>query len=36
MCHAERTEIDGWLRAAGGSVDGAEEVRRKVMAASRR
>jgi cyanophycin synthetase len=36
MCHAERTEIDGWLRAAGGSVDGAEEVRRKAMAASRR
>jgi cyanophycin synthetase len=33
MCHAERVELDGWLRAAGATVDGPDEIRRKVLAA---
>ena len=33
MCHAERTEVDGWIRAHGGKVDDARSIRRKVVAA---
>jgi cyanophycin synthetase len=33
MCHAEREEIDHWLRANGATVDGPDELRRKVLAA---
>ena len=33
MCHAERTEIDAWLRSAGATVDGPDEIRAKVLAA---
>jgi cyanophycin synthetase len=33
MCHAERTEVDGWIRAHGGKVDDARTIRRKVVAA---
>ncbi len=33
MCHAERTEVDGWIRARGGSPDDAKAIRRKVVAA---
>ena len=32
MCHAERTEVDAWLRGHGGSVDDARAIRRKVVA----
>ncbi len=34
MCHAERTEIGGWLTAQGGAVDSPEVVRTKVLAAA--
>ena len=33
MCHAERTEVDAWIRAQGGTVDDARTIRRKVVAA---
>ncbi len=33
MCHAERTEIDAWLRSAGATVDGPDQIRAKVLAA---
>jgi cyanophycin synthetase len=33
MCHAERAEVDGWIRANGGKVDDARAIRRKVVAA---
>jgi cyanophycin synthetase len=33
MCHAERTEVDAWIRAHGGKVDDARAIRRKVVAA---
>jgi len=33
MCHAERTEVDGWIREHGGKVDDARSIRRKVVAA---
>jgi cyanophycin synthetase len=33
MCHAERTEVDAWIRANGGRVDDARAIRRKVVAA---
>ena len=33
MCHAERTEVDGWIRQHGGKVDDARAIRRKVVAA---
>jgi cyanophycin synthetase len=33
MCHAERTEVDGWIREHGGKVDDARTIRRKVVAA---
>jgi len=33
MCHAERTEVDRWVREHGGTVDDARAVRRKVVAA---
>ena len=33
MCHAERTEVDGWIRTQGGTVDDARTIRRKVVAA---
>jgi cyanophycin synthetase len=32
MCHAERAEVDGWIRAHGGKVDDARAIRRKVVA----
>ncbi|MER7070317.1 tetratricopeptide repeat protein [Terrabacter sp. NPDC000476] len=33
MCHAERAEVDAWVRANGGKVDDARAIRRKVVAA---
>ncbi|WP_020144161.1 tetratricopeptide repeat protein [Terracoccus sp. 273MFTsu3.1] len=33
MCHAERTEVNGWIREHGGKVDDARSIRRKVVAA---
>jgi cyanophycin synthetase len=33
MCHAERSEVDAWIRAHGGTVDDARTIRRKVVAA---
>ena len=33
MCHAERTEVDGWLRSSGATLDGPDQVRDKVLAA---
>jgi len=33
MCHAERAEIDEWLRARGATPDGPAQVRAKVLAA---
>ena len=33
MCHAERTEVDAWVRAHGAKVDDARAIRRKVVAA---
>ena len=33
MCHAERTEVDAWIREHGGTVDDARAIRRKVVAA---
>ena len=33
MCHAERAEVDGWIREQGGKVDDARSIRRKVVAA---
>ena len=33
MCHAERTEVDSWIRQHGGKVDDARAIRRKVVAA---
>ena len=33
MCHAERTEVDAWIRYHGGTVDDARTIRRKVVAA---
>ncbi|GAA2744401.1 hypothetical protein GCM10009868_21940 [Terrabacter aerolatus] len=33
MCHAERTEVDRWVREHGGKVDDARSIRRKVVAA---
>ena len=32
MCHAERGEVDSWLRSAGATVDGPDEIRAKVLA----
>jgi cyanophycin synthetase len=34
MCHAERTEIGGWLTASGATVDSPETIRSKVLAAA--
>jgi cyanophycin synthetase len=34
MCHAERAEIAGWLRSAGATADGPDEIRAKVLAAA--
>ena len=34
MCHAERGEIDAWLRSAGATADGPDEIRAKVLAAA--
>jgi cyanophycin synthetase len=36
MCHAEREEVDQWLRARGATIDGPDELRRKVLAAATR
>ncbi len=33
MCHAERAEVDAWIRDHGGKVDDARAIRRKVVAA---
>ncbi|MDN5789318.1 MAG: tetratricopeptide repeat protein [Micrococcales bacterium] len=33
MCHAERVEIDRWIRDHGGTVDDARAIRRKVVIA---
>jgi cyanophycin synthetase len=33
MCHAERAEVDSWIREHGGKVDDARAIRRKVVAA---
>ncbi len=33
MCHAERSEVDAWIRDQGGTVDDARTIRRKVVAA---
>src|SRR4051794_22531507 len=33
MCHAERKEVDAWIREQGGKVDDARAIRRKVVAA---
>ncbi|MBW8731105.1 MAG: tetratricopeptide repeat protein [Terrabacter sp.] len=33
MCHAERTEVNNWIREHGGRVDDARSIRRKVVAA---
>ncbi|MEO7132084.1 MAG: tetratricopeptide repeat protein [Dermatophilaceae bacterium] len=33
MCHAERVEVDAWIRAHHGKVDDARAIRRKVVAA---
>ncbi|GAB3070339.1 hypothetical protein GCM10027053_38620 [Intrasporangium mesophilum] len=33
MCHAERAEVDGWIREHDGKVDDARAIRRKVVAA---
>ena len=33
MCHAERGEVDSWLRSAGATVDGPGQIRAKVLAA---
>ena len=35
MCHAQRDEVESWLRESGATVDGPEELRRKVLAAAR-
>jgi cyanophycin synthetase len=32
MCHAERAELDTWLRSQDATVDGPDEIRRKVLA----
>jgi cyanophycin synthetase len=32
MCHAERGDIEGWLHERGATVDGPDELRRKVLA----
>lgn len=34
MCHAQRAEVDTWLRAEGGSVDDPATVRRKALVAA--
>ena len=34
MTHQDRAELDDWLRAHGATVDGAEDLRRKVLAAA--
>jgi cyanophycin synthetase len=36
MCHAEREEVDRWLRERGATIDGPDELRRKVLAAATR
>jgi cyanophycin synthetase len=36
MCHAEREEVDRWLRQQGATIDGPDELRRKVLAATTR
>lgn len=33
MCHAERLAIEGWLHEVGARADGADDIRRKVLAA---
>jgi cyanophycin synthetase len=33
MCHAQREDLDGWLRQRGATIDGPDELRRKVLAA---
>ncbi|HET7398082.1 MAG TPA: tetratricopeptide repeat protein [Intrasporangium sp.] len=33
MCHSERVEVDGWVRARGGRVDDARAIRCKVVTA---
>ena len=33
MCHAERADLDRWLRGRGATVDGPDDLRRKVLAA---
>jgi cyanophycin synthetase len=34
MCHAEREEVGLWLRERGATIDGPDELRRKVLAAA--
>jgi cyanophycin synthetase len=36
MCHAEREAVDLWLRDQGATIDGPDELRRKVLAAATR
>jgi cyanophycin synthetase len=36
MCHAEREEVGEWLREQGATIDGPDELRRKVLAATTR
>jgi cyanophycin synthetase len=36
MCHAEREKVDLWLRDQGATIDGPDELRRKVLAAATR
>ena len=33
MCHAEREDLDLWLRESGATIDGPDELKRKVLAA---
>lgn len=35
MCHEQQRQIDAWLRASGGTVDGPDEIAAKVFAAHR-
>ncbi|MGZ4591894.1 MAG: Mur ligase, partial [Actinomycetes bacterium] len=36
MCHAERADLDRWLREQGATVDGPDEIRNKVLVAGGR
>jgi cyanophycin synthetase len=33
MCHAQREDLDLWLRESGATIDGPDELRHKVLAA---